>query len=145
MRQSGPAWRSLSSNQSTMIFSRETNPPSATYADSVVSPLSTSAQSTLVASASVVSHEDYCDSKAPLIIKGSSHSSSTSAVFLQYPPIGPASSHQVGPFQCQHLECSSTEQMSLTPVSIVQHDCHYQYFILIYSHLSRNRTQCHQI
>ena len=55
------------------------------------------------------------------------------------------SSHQVGPFQCQHLECSSTEQMSFPPVSIVQHDCHYQYFILIYSHLSRNRTQCHQI
>ena len=96
MRQSGPAWRSWSSNQSTIVFSRETNPPSATYADSVVSPLSTSAQSTLVASASVVSHEDYCDSKAPLIIKGSSHSSSTSAVFLQYPPIGPASNRHWG-------------------------------------------------
>jgi hypothetical protein len=96
MRQSGSAWRSWSSNQSTMTFSGETNPPSATYADSVVCPLSTSAHSTLVSSASAVSDEDYCDSKEPLIIKGSSRSSSTSAVFLQYPPIGPASNRHWG-------------------------------------------------
>ena len=96
MRQSGSAWRSWSSNQSTMTFSGETNPPNATYADSVVCPLSTSAHSTLVASASAVSDEDYCDSKEPLIIKGSSRSSSTSAVFLQYPPIGPASNWHWG-------------------------------------------------
>ena len=79
-----------------MTFSGETNPPSATYADSVVCPLSTSAHSTLVASASAVSDEDYCDSKEPLIIKGSSRSNSTSAVFLTYPPIGPASNWHWG-------------------------------------------------
>ena len=92
-RQSGLARRPRSFNQST--FSGETNPPSATYADSAVCPSSTSAHSTPVASASAVSDEDYCDSKEPLIIKGS-RTSSTSVAFLQYPPIGPASNRHWG-------------------------------------------------
>ena len=39
------------------------------------------------------------------------------------------SSHQVEPFLCQHLECSSTEQVPLPTLSLVQHECHYQYFL----------------
>lgn len=90
-RQSASVWRPWSFNQSTTTFSGETNPPSATYADSAVCP--SSAHS--VASASAVSDEDYCDnSKEPLIIKSSRRS--TKAVFLQYPPIGPASNRYWG-------------------------------------------------
>lgn len=92
-RQSGLVWRPWSFNQSTTTFSGETNPPSATYADSAVYP--SSAHSTPVASASAISDEDYCDSKEPLIVKGS-RSSTTAAAFLQYPPIGPASNRHWG-------------------------------------------------
>lgn len=113
-KQSALTWRPWSLNQSTTTFSGESNPPSATYAaDSAV--CSSSAHSTPVtgttatisassaSSASAPSDEDYCDSKEPLIIKGSRASSSSSSskravasVFLQYPAFGPASNRHWG-------------------------------------------------
>lgn len=93
----------LSFNQSTSTFSGETNPPSATYADLVVStsvssPMPTSLMASSSAASPSPAHSaasafdgDNCDSMETQIIEDS-NSSSNQAAFLRYAlPTGPAS------------------------------------------------------
>ena len=83
------AWPTRSfNNQSTSTFSGETNSPSATYADSVVSSLPTAHRAP--AAPATLRSEDHCDRKEPLFA-GEGSSINKPDALLHYPPTGPAS------------------------------------------------------